>query len=360
MIHAKQALTAILLLFLLSGQALAADPPSLPDELVRSAPEAAAHVDSSDDFGLASGLSALLEEAAETAKSALFSGAKSVALLLTGVVLLGALESLMPEKNALTDHGVAMAGTLWITAVSAGSLNSLIGLGRETVAGLSLLAKALIPALASATAATGSVSGAALRQVATVFFSNLLLTAMDRLLLPAVYLYIGLCAAGAVTPSGALSGLEQLLKKLITWGLSIPLVAFVAYLSLGGAVADAADAQAVKLMRSAVGAAVPVVGAILSDASESLLSSAGLLRSMVGVFGTLAVLGLCLGPFLRLGAQYLLFQGAGLVAQAVGPAPLTALLKKLGDAFGLVLAMTGASAALLLIALASSLSAAIP
>ena len=77
-------------------------------------------------------------------------------------------------------------------------------------------------------------------------------------------------------------------------------------------------------------------------------------------FGALAVLSACLVPFLRLGCQYLLYQGAGLVAGAAGPKNLTALLRKLGDAFGLVLAMTGTSALLLIITLVSSLTAVTP
>ena len=115
-----------------------------------------------------------------------------------------------------------------------------------------------------------------------------------------------------------------------------------------------------RLAKSAVSAAVPVVGGILSDAAESVMAGAGILKGMLGAFGALAVLSACLVPFLRLGCQYLLYQGAGLVAGAAGPKNLTALLRKLGDAFGLVLAMTGTSALLLIITLVSSLTAVTP
>ena len=115
-----------------------------------------------------------------------------------------------------------------------------------------------------------------------------------------------------------------------------------------------------KLAKAAVSTAVPVVGGILSEAAESVLAGAGLLRGTLGAFGTLAVLSACLLPFLRLGCQYLLYQGASLVAAAAGPKKLTDLLSMLADAFGLVLAMTAASAAVLLIAIVSSLTAVSP
>ena len=53
-------------------------------------------------------------------------------------------------------------------------------------------------------------------------------------------------------------------------------------------------------------------------------------------------------------------QGAAVVAAAAGPGRLTRLIAMLGDAFGLVLAMTGASAVLLLVSLLSSLTAVLP
>ena len=63
---------------------------------------------------------------------------------------------------------------------------------------------------------------------------------------------------------------------------------------------------------------------------------------------------------MRLGAQYLLYQCASLAAAAAGPKKLTALLAALGDAFGLTLAMTAASALLLIISIVSSLTAVVP
>ena len=196
--------------------------------------------------------------------------------------------------------------------------------------------------------------------VAAVFFSDILLTTIERVLLPAVYLYIGTAAAGAVLEGELMERVGSLLKKLIGWALGGLLTLFTAFLTISGAVAGTADAQAVKVAKAAVSAAVPVVGGILSEAAESMLAGAGLLRGLLGAFGALAVLSFCLVPFLRLGGQYLLYQCASLAAAAAGPKKLTGLLTALGDAFGLVLAMTAASALLLLISLVSSLTAVVP
>lgn len=356
----KRILLVLAVLCLLSGQAFAAETPaSLPPELRQAAPEAAGLISENPEegFGLRAGIQALLKEALEDGKSFVIAGLRSAAAIMAGVILLGVAESAVPTGKEMIGRYSSAIGALWITAMAAGDLNALIGLGRETITEISLLGKALLPALAAAEAASGGVTAASVRQVAAVFFAGVLLSVIEKFLLPAVYLYIGTAAAGAVVEGEALERIGELLKKAIGWVLSGLLVLFVTYLTVSGAVAGAADAQAVKLAKSAVSAAVPVVGGILSDAAESVLAGAGLLHGMVGAAGTLALLGVCLTPFLHLGCQYLFYQAASLVSAAAGPKKLTRLIAMLGDAFALVLAMTGASAVLLLVSLLSSMMA---
>lgn len=348
---------AAVVLVLLASQALALSP-----GLEEAAPGAAALVTDStaDGFGLFGGVQTLLRSSLAELQEHLFSGIKSIAAIMAGVVLLGAVESAAPAGKDTINKYVSITGALWVTAVSSGDLTSLIGMGQKTIQDMSLLSKALLPALAAAEAASGGVTSAAVKQTAAAFFASLLMHMIECLLMPMVYLYIGTAAAGAVLEGEVLDRIGALLKKAVGWILSGLLVLFTTYLTISGAIAGAADAQTVRLTKSAVSAAIPVVGGILSDAAETVLAGAGLLRGMVGSFGTLAILGCCLLPVLRLGCQYMLYQGATLVAAAAGPRKLSRLLGMLADAFGLTLAMTAASAALLMIAVISSMTAAAP
>ena len=103
---------------------------------------------------------------------------------------------------------------------------------------------------------------------------------------------------------------------------------------------------------------MPVVGGVISDTAETLLAGAAILRNAAGVFGMLAVLGICVAPCLNLGAHYLLYKGtAALAATAAGSGRLTGLIEALGTAFGLILAMTASCAVLLTVAMVSAVSA---
>ncbi len=350
----KQLLFVIILAFLLCGQAKAEEM-VLPPELEQASPRAAELMkeNAEESFGFAEGFATLLREAVQSIGKYISAGVRSLAAIMAGVVLLGLVEHL---GGTYASRHTNLVGALYITAVSAGDLNTLIGLGRDTVEQVSALSKTLIPALAAATAASGHITSASVRQVTTVFFTDILLTVMDRVLLPLLYLYIAAAAANAVLDHDALYNIAAMIKKAIGWALTSLLAAFTAYLSISGAVAGTVDAQAVRIAKSAVNTVVPVVGGILSEAAETVLAGAQLMRSMIGVFGMLAVLSLCLLPFLRLGIQHLLYQLAVLIAQAAGPKKLAKMIGMLGDAFSLVLAMTGASALLLIISLVSTLT----
>ena len=349
-----------IILLLLMGQARAADV-TLPEELRRAAPEVAELMgDGEKKFDLTNGVKQIWLRGKKEVERHLSSGIRSVISLMMAGVFLGTAESLSPRGEDFFCRCITMVGALWITAVSAGDVDALMGLGRETIGEISAFSKLLLPSLAAATAAGGGVTAASVRQVAAVFVSDILLTVIDALLMPMVHLYIGVAAASAVLEEEGLERAGKLLKRVIVWSLSGILILFTTYLTISGAVASAVDERAVRLAKAAVSGAVPVVGGILSGVAESVLAGAGILRGMIGTFGALAVVSICLVPVLRLGVQYLLYQGAGLVVAIAGPKKLTRLIVRLSDAFALVLAMTVASAMVLVISVVSSLTAVMP
>ena len=94
----------------------------------------------------------------------------------------------------------------------------------------------------------------------------------------------------------------------------------------------------------------------MSDAAETVLASAGVLRSAVGVYGMIAVLMMCLLPFLQMGVHYLAYKMTSAISTTVADSRTAGLIDQIGTAFGLILGMTGAGALLQLVALVSSLS----
>ena len=283
-----------------------------------------------------------------------------VASVLLVVVLCAAVEGFSQRTGGKTALFLPMVGGLSVTLLTAGSLDSLMGLGAETIGELNRFSKALLPTLAAATAASGAVTTATVQQVTTVFFVDLLLNLVDGLLLPMVYLYIGALAAAACLPESRLGAIAEGLKKILTWILTTALLVFTVYLSVARVISGAADGAAVRVTKAAISGVVPVVGGIIAEASETVLVGAGMLKNTVGLMGMLAILAACAYPFLQLGVQYLLYKLTAFLAAAIGAPGLCKLIDGLGGAFGLVLGMTGACALLLLVSVLSSVAAVVP
>ena len=346
---------AVLLALLLGGDAWAA---ALPEDLTDSVPEAARNIAGTDWEG---GLAGLLETVEDQLRALVRQGTAGVVRLLMVVLLCGVGECLLqPLREKSSFHFVTLAGTAGVVAAAAGDLHTLMGLGMETITQLSQFSKALLPTLAAATASAGMAGTAAVRQVATVFFCDLLLTVINGLILPFLWLYIGAAAAGAMLGDSRLDAAARGIQRAITWALTGLLAAFTLYLSIAGIVAGSADAAAVGLTKRAISAAVPVVGTVISGAAETVLAGAAALKNSIGVFGVLAILGTCAVPFLRLGIQYLLYKLAAFAASTVSSPALVKLVDRLGSAFGLILGMVGSCALLLTVAVLSSLLAVIP
>ncbi|MEG0597349.1 MAG: stage III sporulation protein AE, partial [Oscillospiraceae bacterium] len=228
---------------------------------------------------------------------------------------------------------------------------------KVAIENMAAFSKILLPTMAAASAAGGAPGGAAARQLATMLFSDVLMTVISGALLPLVYAYIAASTAHAALGNEGLKRIASLLKWTVTAVLTAIVAIFVGYLTISGVIAGSTDAVAIKAAKLAMSGAVPVVGGILSDAAETVLAGAGILRNAVGVFGMIAILGMCLLPFLQLAIHYLVYKVAAALAATVAEGSGPALIDSIGGAFGLVLGMTGSCALLLLISLVSGISA---
>lgn len=269
-------------------------------------------------------------------RSALFSAGKVLAAGILCAFASGAQEDPGAKQPA------QIAGAFAITALCTRDAQSMIALARETITKISDFTALLLPVLSSSLAASGGSVSAGTLLAGGSFAMSLLTKLASGVLIPLVYLYILLATAESAT-DGGLGKIRELCGWAVRLSVKGLCAVFTAYLSLSRVLTGSADAMAVKAAQAAFSGMVPVVGSILSDASESLLASAGLIRSAAGAFGMLAVLAMALAPFARLGAFYLALRLAGAIgADAVSKAH-AGLISNLASAMGYMLAIAAST-----------------
>ena len=330
------------------------------DELRRAAEEYAPDFIWTETPDLNAGLAGLLDTGTGALRGVVQKALRSGLLLLSIVLLTALAEGASPAGSGKTFQAAPLAAALAITAVAVADANSLIGLGREAIGKIEVFSKVLLPTVAAATAASGAPAGAAARQAAALLFSDVLITLINRFFLPLTYTYIAACTAHAATGNEGLKRVASTLKWTVTTLLTALLLSFVAYLTVSGVIAGAADAVTLKAAKFTVSSVVPVVGSILSDAAETVLAGASMLKNTVGVFGMLVILGMCVLPFLQLGIHYLIYKVTSALAATVADSRAVGLIDGIGGAFGLVLGMTGACALLMLVSLVSAIKVVSP
>ena len=244
-------------------------------------------------------------------KSAL-KGTRDILLV---VILCAILNALLGDAAS---KAASVAGLLGICTLCFSDFSSLIGLSKQTAQELFDFSAILIPVLAGAATASGSATTSAVITSGTVIFLRALIWVFEKILAPAVYTSVALALAGGISGQGYLDNIRKTVEKLFKIGLKIFMFAFSAWLSVTGVLSGSADAMALKATKMTVSTVIPVVGGMLSDASETVLTAAGLLKNSVGVFGMLAALSIMAVPLLKLGMHYVVFQLMEFLASAVG------------------------------------------
>ena len=330
-------LLALLLLLAVPVSAMDITAPSAPDNVVDLMPV--------ETESFAQGLwtvvrSAIGKFAPDVAAAA------SCCLALIGIVLLASIFNATPGNSKRT---VRFVSTLALATILLGQANAMVNLCADTVTQISDYGKLLLPALTAALAAQGGASGATALYAGTAVFDTVLTSIIGKLLVPLVYIFLALAVANSAISEDLLKKIRDFVKWLITWSLKTMLYIFTGYLSITGVITGTADAAAVKAAKLTISGAVPVVGGILSDASEAVIVGAGVMKNAVGMYGLLAVLALFITPFLQIGVQYLLLKLTAVLCGVFGVKEASALVEDFSSAMGLLLGMTGTISFLMLI-----------
>jgi len=266
-----------------------------------------------------------------------------------GILAAVLLVSLLQSFSGSAKKTAETAGAVAISAMLLLSTNSMIRLGSDTVREIGDYGKLLLPVMTTALAAQGGITSSGALYAGTALFTAVLQSIMGSLLIPGIYLYLALSAGSYATGEDLLKKAGDMLKGFLSWSLKMLLIIFTTYLSLTRVVSGTTDAAALKATKVGMASFIPVVGGILSDASEAVLVSAGLLKNAAGIYGILAVLALFLHPFLQIGLHYLILKLTAAICAVFGSSPMTGIIECFSSAMGLLLAMTGAACVMVLI-----------
>jgi len=174
----------------------------------------------------------------------------------------------------------------------------------------------------------------------TVIFSRLLINICNKCIVPMIYMVLGLSISGAILETDRLKNLRDLLSELIRKGLKWIMYLFTGFLSISGVLAGSADAMTLKAVKMAISGMVPVVGSIVSEAADTVLTGAELLKSTAGTFGMIGILAIFLMPFMKIGIWFLGFRLSTALSSVI-ESKLSGCIDTVSQTMGFIMAMVG-------------------
>lgn len=327
----KKVIIVIFLMMTLSFPVAAAGivAPAVPDDVEQLMP--------SDETHWGDGIGDIFKAAFREMQPQVASGLKVSGQILGALLILSLLRNFDFRSKMVVELGAVLAVSCMVLDKS----HALILSGAKSIQEISQYGKLLLPAMTAALAAQGGTVSAASMYAATCLFDGILTAVISSVLVPMIYIYTIFAVMNAATGDDLLGKIKTLIKSVMTWFLKMILYIFTGYISLSGIISGGADQTAIKATKLTISSMIPVVGSILSDASETVLVSAGIIKNSLGIYGLLAIIAIAVLPFLSIGIHYLAMKITSSLASVFVTKSIATLLEDLAGAMGLILGMIG-------------------
>jgi len=261
--------------------------------------------------------------------------------MLRHMVLLALLGAVFKELSAsFRQKGVSELGFyvhfLLMLSVLLSSFSLCLGITQSLVGELCAFMLAAQPVLIGLVTASGNVAAAFAFAPLLLSAVNIIAFFIDRLLAPVITMAAVLQIVNCLSERAGLEKLSLLLQNGLRWALGLTATAFVAVLSIQRISAPAANTAVARTAKLAVNA-IPVVGATLVNAVDTVAVWSGAVRSGVMIAVVLALVLLCAVPLLKLAAFALVYKLTAALLQPISDPRIGKAVDAAGSFAGLLL-----------------------
>lgn len=253
-------------------------------------------------------------------------------VLFCGIAVLGAVAYSFFPQDSKIQTAFDMCSALIVTCILAKSVTEVLQTAFSAVKLCSDFMLTYIPAFSGIVAMSGKPLTSAAYSSVMVGVSNLYTQVGVHYFQPLLLVYLCFGIFSALQEKYTLQPITQCLKKGIYLILGFAATVFSGLLTVKGALATSGDSVTVKGVKMLVGSTVPIVGNALSEGVTSVLASAGLIKSTVGVFGISAIICTVLPSVIQLLLWYFALTFSGAVADALGQNRIKNVLHGIGGA----------------------------
>lgn len=227
----------------------------------------------------------------DTAKKSAETPIKSVVAVI-GVLLLCALLSTMKSGSSSGTLGQVfdLVCGLCIAISVIIPVSQTISLCAQTINQSSEFTTSFMPVFGTLVVASGRPASALLYQGFMLTLSQVISSIASTTFVPMINIFLAFSIIGALAPGINIGGVAKFFKTIVTWGLTLCLTIFAGILTVQSLISQAADSVTMKTAKFVVGSAVPVIGSSISDALNTVVGCANLLKTATGAYAIVVFL----------------------------------------------------------------------
>lgn len=254
-------------------------------------------------------------------------------------VICAVLQNLMSsfERSSAAQLANSVSYLVLIT-IAIGSFSLAVNAGRDVVNTMVVFMQALTPVLLTLLVAVGGITSAAIFSPVILATLDIFGTMIKNVILPLFFFVAVLGLAGNLSERLKVSSLADLLKNIAMGLTGIFSTIFLGVLAIQGVAGAVGDSVTFKTAKYTVDAFVPVVGGMLSDALEAVVSSSLLIKNAVGIAGVAVILTMLVVPLLKIITLAFIYKLAAALIQPINDGPMVDCLNGLGNNLILVFA----------------------
>ena len=232
-------------------------------------------------------------------------------------LLLSSCVGLLADGGAWRDC-VDLVAVLGFGTIALNQMTSLVQQVAQAANTSQLYVSGFVPVFAGVALLAGQTAGAAVYSTMFYAMAAFLAEVLQNLLLPLLQIYFCFSVSAALWGDSSIADAANLFARCFTFALKLCGMLFTFVLGLQNVLAAGTDRAALKIGKSVLSAAVPVVGDAAAAALGSASAAIGLLKGSLAL-AAVAALGAAFAPVLaQCGLYWLVFSGMGILAAGLG------------------------------------------
>ncbi|WP_434565452.1 stage III sporulation protein AE [Thermoanaerobacterium thermosaccharolyticum] len=252
----------------------------------------------------------------------LFNEVKSSLDIFIQLLLLAIISAVLTNlENSFGNDGISQIAHIAVYAVlvivAIKSFTSVLNIGRDAIDSMVNFMQAILPILITMLASVGAFASASFFQPALIMVVEFTAKEIKDFILPAILFMTVVKVISRISDKFTLDKLADFFKTICTAAISILLSIFIGVITIQGITSSIADGAISRTTKYAVGTFLPVVGSILSDSIDTIMSASLLIKGAISTFGLISIIFIAIIPIIKIFSVMLIYKFSAAVIEPI-------------------------------------------